>query len=120
MISREGVQKGQHAMPCRGIHNLIYVGQREAIFWTGIVEVSVVDTYSPFVLLFRDHHYIGQPLGIFHYPDKSIMKKVINFSLDDQVAIRVKTSHFLSTGLAEGAIFSLCEAWTGLIPGISA
>ena len=89
-------------MPCRGIHNLIYARQREAVFWTSVVEVCVVNTYSPFVVLFWDHHYIGQSLEVLHCPGESIMLKVINFGLDDQVAIRVESSHFLSDWLGRG------------------
>ena len=89
-------------MPCRGIHNLIYARQGEAIFGTGVVEVCVVHTYSPFIPLFWNHHYVGQLLGVFHCPDVSIMQKVINLGLDDQVAIRVETSHFLYDRLSRG------------------
>ena len=73
VISIESVQKGKHVVPCRCIHNLIYTGQGEAIFGTGVVEVCVVHTYSPFVPFFWNHHYIGQPLGVFHCPNESIL-----------------------------------------------
>ena len=58
-------------MSCRGIYNLIYTRRGEAVFRIGIVEVFVVNTYSPFVVFFWDYHYIGQPLGIFYCPNES-------------------------------------------------
>ena len=83
-------------MSRRGIHNLIYAGQGEAIFWIGFVEVRVIHTYSPFIPLLWNYHHVGQPFGVFYCYDKSILHKVINLGLDDQVAIWVKASHFLS------------------------
>ena len=56
VVSREGVQEGEHPLPSNGIHNLIYPRQRETIFWACIIEVGVVDAYPPFAFLFGYHH----------------------------------------------------------------
>ena len=71
-------------------------GVEEAVFWTGVVEVRVIHTYSPFVPLLWNNHHVGQPFGVFNCYDKSIMQKIIDLSMDVQVAIWVKASHFLS------------------------
>ena len=81
---------------------MVYAWQGEAIFWTGVVEVHVIHTYSPFVPLLWNHYHIGQPLGVFHCSDKSIMQKIINLCLDDRVVVEVKASHFLSDWLGRG------------------
>ena len=65
----------------------------------GVVEVRVIHTYSLFVPLLWNNHHVGQPFGVFNYSDKSILQKIIDLGLDDQVAIRVKASHFLSDQL---------------------
>ena len=104
-------------MPRRGIHNLIYAGQGEAIFWISIVEVRVVYTHSPFIPLLWNHHYVGQPFGVFYRSDKSIMQKFINLGLDDQVAVWVKASNFLSDQLGRGGNFQLVRGLNGVDPG---
>ena len=82
-------------MPCRIVYDLIYAGQGESVFWIGVVEVRVVHTYSPFVPLLWDNYHVGQPFRVFNCSDKSVLQKIIDLGLDDQVAIWVKASHFL-------------------------
>ena len=83
----------------QNVHNLIYAGQKEVVFWTGVVEVRVIHTYSPFVLLLWDNHHVGQPFRVLNYSDKSVMQKIIDLGPDDQVAIWMKAPHFLSDRL---------------------
>ena len=78
---------------------MVYVGQKEAAFWIGVVEVRVIHTYSPFVPFLWDNHHVGQPFRVFNCFDKSVLKKIIDLGLDDQVAIWVKAPHFLSDRL---------------------
>ena len=73
VVSRESVQERQYTVPCQSVHNLIYAWQREAVLWTGIIEVRVIHTNSPFTPLFRNNHHVGQPFGVFNGSDKSIM-----------------------------------------------
>ena len=81
------------------VHNLIYAGQREAFFWTSVVEVRVIHTYSLFVSFLWDNHHVGQPFRVLNCSDKSVLQKIIDLCLDDQLAIWMKTPHFLSDWL---------------------
>ena len=58
VVSREGVQEGEHSLSDGGVYNLVYPRQRETVFWARIVEVGVIDAHSPFAFLFGDHYYI--------------------------------------------------------------
>ena len=87
------------SIPCPTEASLIYAMLREAVFWTGVVEVHVIHTYSPFVPLRWDNHHVGQPFRVFNCSDKSVLQNIIDLGLDDQVAIWVKASHFLSNWL---------------------
>ena len=117
VVSRDGVQERLHTMPCRSVHNWIYAGQRETVFWTGVVEVRVINTYSLFVPLLWNNHHVGHPFGVFNCSNESIIQKIIDLGLDDQVAVWVEASHFFLTGLADGAMFSMCEACVGADSG---
>ena len=88
-------------MPGQSVHNLIYAGQREAVFWTNVVEVRVIHTYSPFVPLLWENHHVGQPFRVFNCSNKSVMQKIIDLGLDDQVEIWVKALHILFDRLGE-------------------
>ena len=119
VISQEGIQKRHHTMPGRSVHDLIYSGQREAVFRACIIEVRIIHTYSPLVPLFWDNHHVGQLIRVLHGFDKSILQKVIDLGLDYQVTVRMKAPHFLPDRLRGWATFNLCEACVGLIPVIS-
>ena len=58
VVSREGVQKGEHSLSGGGVYNMVYPRQREIVFWARIVEVGVIDAHPPFSFLFWDHYYI--------------------------------------------------------------
>ena len=53
-----------------GVHYLVYPRQWKAIFGACVVEVSVINIYSPLSFLLRDYHYICQPLWILNFPNK--------------------------------------------------
>ena len=55
--------------------------------------------YSQFVALLWDNHHVGQPFRVLNYSDKSVLQKIIDLGLDDQVAIWMKAPHFLSDRL---------------------
>ena len=57
----------------RSVHNLIYAGQREAVFWIGVIEARVIHTYSPFVPLLWDNHHVGQSFRVLNCSDKSVL-----------------------------------------------
>ena len=107
-------------MPDGSVHDMIYSGQREVVLRACVIEVCIIDTYSPLVPLFWDNHHVGQPILVLNCFDKSIMQKVIDLGLDYQVAVRMKCLTFCLIGLADEETFNPCEACVGLIPVILA
>ena len=77
-------------------NNLIYTRQREVIFQACFVEVRVVFTYPPLTALLWNHHYIDQPLEVLYLSNKTCSHKIVHLCLNNLMAIRVETSHFLS------------------------
>ena len=65
MVSGEGAQKQQNAMPGYYVHNLIYTWQGEAILGTCFIEINIVYTYAPLTTLFWYHHHIVSHSGYF-------------------------------------------------------
>ena len=98
MVSREGVQEGEHPLPSSGIHNLIYPWQRETVFWACIIEVGVIDAHPPFAFLFGYHFYICQPIRVLHFPDESGFQQLVNLIPENLLSVRVKTFDPLSDG----------------------
>ena len=58
VVFGEGIQEGEHSLSGGGVYNLVYLWQRETVFWACIVEVGVIDAHPPFAFLFGDHYYI--------------------------------------------------------------
>ena len=58
MITGENIYEKKHPMSSNGINYLIYLGQRETIFWIDVIQVGIIDTDSLFTPFFRDHHHI--------------------------------------------------------------
>ena len=38
--------------------------EREAVLWTGLVEIGEIDAYSPFTVFLFDHDRIGDPIRV--------------------------------------------------------
>jgi len=41
------------------------------IFRTVFIEISVINTHSPFIVLFSYKDRIGEPIGVIHFFNKS-------------------------------------------------
>ena len=96
VVSGESIQEGEHPLPSSGIHNLIYLWQRETVFWACIIEVGVNDAHPPFAFLFGYHHYICQSVWVLHLSDESGFQQLVNLIPDNLLSVRVKTSNPLS------------------------
>ena len=119
MVAEKCIYKRQHAIPGRRFDNMIYAGQREAILRTRVIKIRIVYAYSPFAPLLRNYHYISKPFWVSDFSNKPNLQKVIYFSLDNLMAIRVKAPYSLLTGRVDGRTFNLWEACTGFIPVMS-
>ena len=98
VVFGEGVQEEDHPLPSGGVHNLVYLWQRETVFWACIIEVGVIDAHLSFAFLFGHHHYICQPVRVIHLYDESGFQQLVNLIPDNLLPIRVKTSNPLPDG----------------------
>ena len=114
MVSEEGVQKRQNAMPGCCIHNLIYTWQREAILGTCFIEINVVYTYAPLTTLFWYYYHIGQPFGVLHLPYKPCFLKIVYLCLNDLMSVRVEPPHPLPYWISHGKDVQIVRShlWT--------
>src|SRR3954469_15383050 len=71
MITRICIQKTQTLATRRSINNLINTGESKRICWTSFVEICVVHTHTPSVVLLKDQHRISQPFRMENFNDKS-------------------------------------------------
>ena len=85
-------------MSSSGVHDLIYPRQGEIVFWACIVEVDIIDAYSPFPLLFGDHHYIRQPIRILHFSNESGFQQFVNLVPNNFLPIRMEPPNLLPDG----------------------
>ena len=74
---------------------MVYAGKREVVFWAHIIEVCVIQAYSPLIFLFWDDDDVGQPFRVLDDPNKSVLQKIIDLGLNYQMAVRMKAPHFL-------------------------
>src|SRR3954470_22193942 len=71
MITGICIQKDQTLATRRSINNLINTGEGKRICWTSFVEIYVVHTHTPTVVLLKHQHRISQPLRMEYFNDKS-------------------------------------------------
>jgi len=98
VVSREGIHEIEHLMAGRGVNQQIYARKRIAVFRASSVEVGVVDTKSPFTIIFTNQNHIRQPSGIVHICDKLCLKELIYFRSNKVIALRVKDTLLLADG----------------------
>ena len=72
----------------------------EPILLACFIEIRVVYTYSLLTALLSNHHHISKPFGVLYFFDETCLREVVYFCLNNPMAVRVETSHFLSHGLS--------------------
>jgi hypothetical protein len=55
----------------RRVDDLLNAWQPKVIFWAMPVEISVVNTYSPFIILFSYKNGISYPFWVDHFFDEA-------------------------------------------------
>jgi hypothetical protein len=63
---------------------LIYSWEREMVFWTCLVETSVVDAHQKLPACLGDDNRVGQPPWVVDLPDEANVKQLFNI-LSDKV-----------------------------------
>ena len=71
MIVGVTVEEGEEFAVNDGVYNLVYPRQIEGVFRAVFVEISVINAYSPFFILFLNKNWVRQPLRMIHFFNKS-------------------------------------------------
>ena len=58
MIVRVTIEKGEQFAAGGGLYNLIYPRQTEGVFRAVFVKISVINTHSPFFILFLNKNRV--------------------------------------------------------------
>lgn len=58
-------------MPNGSVDYLIYLGQRKAIFWANVIQVSVINVDSSPSPFPWNYHHVRQSIRIFDFFDES-------------------------------------------------
>ena len=82
VIAREAVHKQINLTSCAVINKLINERRRKVIFWTGTIDIAVVNTDPDSALLFIHRDYNGHPLREGDGIDETSSKKLFDFGLD--------------------------------------
>jgi hypothetical protein len=61
---------------------LIYSWERERVFWTCLVETTVVNTHTKLPTYLRDDNRVGQPPWVVDLPDEASVKQLFNLFSD--------------------------------------
>lgn len=61
----------QQMEPGRTIHQLVHTRDRERVFGTCSVEISLVDTHSPFFVAILDEDDVGKPCNVLDFFNKT-------------------------------------------------
>ena len=78
-----------------GIYDEVDPRQREIVFWACFVDVSEVDTESPFAIFFFDKCDVSQLLRILHLPDRSCLEEFADFLVDGFLSFWHEIPHLL-------------------------
>ena len=59
MIAGVTVKKGEQLVAGGGVYNLVYPRQTEGVFRAVFVKISIINTHSPFFILFLNKNRIS-------------------------------------------------------------
>ena len=86
-------------MSLRGVYQLIYSWQGEAVFWASLIQIHEVHQHPPFPVCFLYQDNIGQPVWVVDFLDKIGCKQFVYLVYDDFVSFKGKDSSSLLDGL---------------------
>jgi hypothetical protein len=61
---------------------LIYSWESERVFWTCLIQTSVVDAHPKLPACLGDDNRVGQPPWVVDIPDEAIIKQLLNLFSD--------------------------------------
>jgi len=78
---------------------LIDYGEREVVFWAGVIKIHKINAHSPFPIGLLNHDDIGEPLEIIDFSDKASSQKLLHFFHDGFIPFRGENPLLLLDGL---------------------
>ena len=102
VVPREGIHETEHLMTGCGVDQQIYAEKEVAVFGAGSVQVRVIDTESPFSIVFANEDHVGQPSRVVHIFDELGLEELVNFCGYKSVALRVENALLLAVGSKVG------------------
>ena len=82
-------------MTCCSIDQLVDPRKRKAVFGTGLVEISEVDTGSPLSVGLGYKHGIGYPRGVVGLSDEPVFSEFLNLLFHRSGSFFIEQSSFL-------------------------
>ena len=68
----------------------------ETCFRQASFKPGIIDTHTPFAILFGDNHYVGQPFRVLNLSNETSIKEFVNFLFYDFSTYWMKLPQFLS------------------------
>jgi hypothetical protein len=65
------------------IHDLIYLWERERVFWTCLIETSVVDAHLKLSAGLGDDNRVGHPPWVMDLPDEASIEQLLDLFTDE-------------------------------------
>ena len=78
-----------------------------------VVEIGIVYAYSPFATFLGYHHHIGQLFWVLDFSDEPRFQKVIYFSMNNLMAVRVEMPYSLFDRLGRRDDIQLMRSMRG-------
>ena len=82
VVTRESIHKRINLTSYAVIDKLINKRSRKVIFWTGTINIAVVNTDPDSALLFIHRDYIRHPIRKGNGVNETVFKKLFDFGLD--------------------------------------
>jgi hypothetical protein len=57
MIARVAVEEGEQDAASRGVDDLIDAWEREGVVWAVFIEISIIHTHPPFIVILFEYKY---------------------------------------------------------------
>ena len=71
MIARVTVKEGEEFIAGGGVYHLVYPRKIKEVFRAVFIEISVINSHSPFFILLLNKDWVCQPLRMIHFFIKS-------------------------------------------------
>jgi hypothetical protein len=72
IIARVAVEEGEQDATSRRVNDLVDAWEREGVLWAVFIEISIIHTHPPFIIvLFQYKYKVSKPLGVVYFFNKT-------------------------------------------------